>query len=46
MTRKYFLTELNKLMGSYLAEHGFKIKQDCTICKTANDFFVKLNCPS
>ncbi|MDI9859730.1 hypothetical protein [Flectobacillus roseus] len=42
MTRKYFLTELNKLMGSYLAEHGFKIKQDCTICKTTNDFFCKI----
>jgi len=37
MTRKYFLTELNKLMGSYLAEHGFKIRQDCTICKSEKD---------
>ncbi|MDI9872010.1 hypothetical protein [Flectobacillus roseus] len=43
MTRKYFLTELNKLMGSYLAEHGFKIKQNCTICKTANDFFCTID---
>lgn len=37
MTRKYFLTELNKLMGSYLAEHGFKIRQDCTIYKSEKD---------
>ncbi|MDI9874270.1 hypothetical protein [Flectobacillus rivi] len=24
-------------MGSYLAEHGFKIRQDCTICKSEKD---------